>query len=68
MDARGQTFLYRNPQFYKLAYAEPNDDTPMMCRRIFSRYLSSPPRSILDLGCGTGRVLDSLSREGLDCC
>jgi SAM-dependent methyltransferase len=68
MDASVQNFLYRNPQFYELAYPEPNDDTPMMCRRIFSRYLTSPPRSILDLGCGTGRDLDSLSREGLDCC
>lgn len=67
MDASVQNFLYRNPQFYELAYPEPNDETPMMCRRMFSRYLATPPRSILDIGCGTGRDLDSLSRECPDC-
>jgi hypothetical protein len=39
-----QNFLYRNPQFYELAYPEPHDETPMMCRRIFSRYLANLPR------------------------
>jgi predicted TPR repeat methyltransferase len=68
MDASVQNFLYRNPQFYELAYPEPDDDTPMMFRRMFSRYLTAPPRSILDLGCGTGRDLNSLSREYFDCC
>lgn len=67
MDASVQNFLYRNPQFYELVYPEPNDETPMMCRRMFSRYLATPPRSILDIGCGTGRDLDSLSRECPDC-
>lgn len=67
MDASVQNFLYRNPQFYELAYPEPNDETPTMCRRMFSRYLATPPRSILDIGCGTGRDLDSLARECPDC-
>ncbi len=39
----------------------------MMCRRMFSRYLVQPPRSILDIGCGTARDLGSLSRECSDC-
>ena len=67
MDPNVRNLLYRNPQFYELAYPEPNDETPMMCRRMFSRYLSQPPRSILDLGCGTARDLHSLSRECPDC-
>ncbi len=67
MNATVRNFLYRNPQFYELAYPEPNDETPMMCRRMFSKFLSKPPRSILDIGCGTGRDLDSLSRECSDC-
>jgi SAM-dependent methyltransferase len=67
MDASVRNFLYRNPQLYELAYPEPNDETPMMCRRMFSRYLTKPPRSIFDIGCGTGRDLDSLSRECPDC-
>jgi SAM-dependent methyltransferase len=67
MDAKVRNFLYRNPQFYELAVPEPNDETPMMCRRMFSRFLSQPPRSILDLGCGIARDLDSLSKDCPDC-
>jgi SAM-dependent methyltransferase len=66
-DATVRNLLYRRPEFYELAYPEPNDETPMMCRRMFARYLSQPPRSILDIGCGTGRDLDSLSKECADC-
>jgi SAM-dependent methyltransferase len=38
-----------------------------MCRRIFQRFLSAPPRSIIDIGCGTGRDLNSLSHTVPDC-
>src|SRR5208282_4671116 len=67
MDSSVRNFLYRNPQFYELAYPEPNEETPMMCRRMFTRFLAKPPLSILDIGCGTGRDLDSLSRDCSDC-
>jgi SAM-dependent methyltransferase len=67
MNSSVRNLLYRNPQFYELVYPEPNDKTPMMCRRFFTRYLAQPPRSILDIGCGTGRDLDSLSKECPDC-
>lgn len=67
MDPRVRNFLYRNPQFYEVAYPEPNDETPMMCRRMFSRFPASLPRSILDIGCGTARDLGSLSQECADC-
>ena len=67
MDASVRNLLYRNPQFYEVAIPEPNDETPTMCRRMFARYLGKPPRSILDIGCGTGRDLHSLSRECPDC-
>jgi SAM-dependent methyltransferase len=67
MDATVRNLLYRRPEFYELAYPEPNDETPMMCRRMFARYLGRPPQSILDIGCGTGRDLNSLSKECSDC-
>src|SRR2546423_13879047 len=67
MDSSVRNLLYRHPEFYELAYPEPDDETPMMCRRMFARYLSDSPRSILDIGCGTARDLDSLSRECPDC-
>lgn len=62
-----RNLLYRRPEFYDLVYPEPNDETPMMCRRMFKRYLSSPPKSILDIGCGTGRDICSLACECNDC-
>ncbi|MBI3851703.1 MAG: class I SAM-dependent methyltransferase [Verrucomicrobia bacterium] len=67
MDAKVKNFLYRNPQYYELVYPEPNEETPNMCRRIFSRFLRKPPTSILDIGCGTGRDLDALSRDYREC-
>jgi SAM-dependent methyltransferase len=66
MNSKVKNLLYRNPQLYELVYPEPNDETPMMCRRMFSRFLAKPPRSILDIGCGTARDLDSLSRDGAE--
>jgi SAM-dependent methyltransferase len=62
-----RNFLYRNPQHYELVYPEAGDDTPAMCRRMFGRFLPRPPASILDVGCGTGRDLASLSRDCADC-
>jgi SAM-dependent methyltransferase len=62
-----RNFLYRNPQYYEAIYPERGDETPAMCRRMFARYLPRPPASILDVGCGTGRDLASLSRDGADC-
>ena len=37
-----------------------------MCRRAFDRYLGGAPASILDLGCGTGRVSGPFAQEGID--
>ncbi|MBI5067024.1 MAG: class I SAM-dependent methyltransferase [Deltaproteobacteria bacterium] len=34
---------------------------------MFARFLDAPPASILDVGCGTGRDLASLARDGADC-
>ncbi|MGQ9632479.1 MAG: class I SAM-dependent methyltransferase [bacterium] len=67
MDPSVRNFLYRNPQYYELVYPEPDEDTPKMCLRMSSRYLPAPPSSILDVGCGTGRDLDILSRTCPDC-
>jgi SAM-dependent methyltransferase len=67
MDPSTKDFLYRNPQFYETIYPEPNEETPQMCLRMFSKYLETPPSSILDMGCGTARDLDVLSRYCQDC-
>jgi SAM-dependent methyltransferase len=59
-----ENLLYRQPELYELVYPEPNEETPDMCRRMFARFLPSPPRSILDIGCGTGRDLAALTSAG----
>lgn len=67
MEPGVRNLLYRNPGLYELVYPEPGDETPAMCRRMFARFLPRPPASILDVGCGTGRDLASLARDGADC-
>jgi SAM-dependent methyltransferase len=67
MDPTVRNLLYREPWLYEAVYPEPREETPEMCRRMFSRFLPAPPTSILDVGCGTGRDLASLSRDGADC-
>ena len=62
-----ENILYRRPELYDLFYPEPNDETPSMLRRAFAKHLPSPPKSILDIGCGTGRDLASLARDGAKC-
>jgi SAM-dependent methyltransferase len=37
------------------------------CRTAFERYLPAPPRSVLDVGCGTGRLLESLGKTIAEC-
>jgi SAM-dependent methyltransferase len=65
--ARIENLLYSRPELYELVYPEPDEETPTMCRRLFARYLTSAPASILDIGCGTGRDLDCLARDIPDC-
>ena len=62
-----KNLLYDHPEFYEALYPERNDETPALCRRLFERYLSAPPASLLDIGCGTGRDLRSLRRTCPDC-
>ena len=67
MKSTVRNFLYDHPELYESAYPEPNEETPQMCRRMFALFLASPPSSILDVGCGTGRDLAALSRDCPDC-
>ena len=65
--ARIDNLLYSRPELYELVYPEPDEETPNLCRRLFDRYLATPPVSILDIGCGTGRDLAALARDIPDC-
>jgi hypothetical protein len=63
MDPSTQNLLYRRPELYELIYPEKDEATPRMCLRMFDRYLAAPALSILDIGCGTGRDINVLSRH-----
>ncbi|MGA8658012.1 MAG: methyltransferase domain-containing protein [Chthoniobacterales bacterium] len=67
MDPSTKNLLYRRPELYELVYPEQDEATPRMCLRMFSRYLGIQPSSVLDIGCGTGRDLNVLSRFCNDC-
>ena len=61
MDARVRNLLYDEPRLYDLVFPDAEDRTGRLCREAFARYLSTPPVSVLDIGCGSGRLLDSLA-------
>src|SRR5260370_18346378 len=67
MDPSTRNLLYQRPELYELVYPEKDDATPRMCLRMFSRYLGIQPSSILDIGCGSGRDLNVLSRYCNNC-
>jgi len=67
MDANVKNLLYSRPELYEQVYPEPNEETPNMCHHMFDRFFHGTPKSILDIGCGTGRDLGVLSRSCPDC-
>lgn len=67
MVSSDRNLLYRRPELYELLYPDPDEAGPTLCRRLFARYLPTPPASVLDLGCGTGRDLAALARAGPPC-
>ncbi len=67
MDPSTRNLLYQRPELYELVYPEKDEATPRMCLRMFSRYLGIQPSSILDIGCGSGRDLNVLSRYCNNC-
>ena len=60
-----RSLLYAQPHLYDLVF--PSDTVLPMCLAAFRRYLPAPPRSALDIGCGTGRHLDALSQTVAEC-
>lgn len=61
MEPPFRSLLYREPRLYDLVFPDADGSTGRMCREAFRRYLTAPPASALDVGCGTGRQLDALS-------
>jgi SAM-dependent methyltransferase len=66
MDRATRNLLYDRPWLYDLVFSD-GDAIPDMCRAAFARYLSASPKSVLDIGCGTGRHLEGLRQTVAEC-
>src|SRR6266849_5865587 len=67
MEPAFRSLLYDRPGLYDLVFPEPDQTRAEMCREAFKRYLSLPPASLVDIGCGNGRLLASLSASIPEC-
>jgi SAM-dependent methyltransferase len=63
-----RSLLYREPRLYDLVFSDADETTGRMLRGAIRRYLRSAPRSMLDVGCGTGRQLEALAKTIPECC
>jgi predicted RNA methylase len=52
-----RSLLYREPRLYDLVFPDIDQSVGKMVLTAIDRWLPAMPRSILDLGCGTGRLL-----------
>jgi len=62
-----RNLLYREPHLYELVFPEHDGSTSRMVCTAIDRWLSAPPRSVLDLGCGTGRHLGGWAKAIPEC-
>lgn len=67
MDASVKSLLYARPRLYDLVFPDAAETELRMCLAAFERYAAAPPRSALDLGCGTAMNLERLARTIPDC-
>jgi SAM-dependent methyltransferase len=67
MEPPFQSLLYREPRLYDLVFPDAEETLARMCGEAFRRYAPAPPRSALDIGCGTGRHLAALATTIAEC-
>ena len=61
------SLLYREPRLYDLVFPDADETMAAMVRTAIDRYLPSMPRSMLDMGCGTGRHLEPFAGTIREC-
>jgi SAM-dependent methyltransferase len=59
--------LYDNPELYEEIYHGCGDEIPRSVENLVISRTGGPPRTLLDLGCGTGRDLQYFAGHGIDC-
>jgi SAM-dependent methyltransferase len=62
-----RSLLYREPRLYDLIFPDADQSIGSMVLSAIDRWLSAMPRSMLDLGCGTGRLLQTLAQTIPEC-
>lgn len=62
MEPSIKNLLYTRPELYESVYDGADHAVPRMCERLFEHRLGRAPRSLLDIGCGTGRDLEYLAK------
>jgi SAM-dependent methyltransferase len=62
-----RSLLYTEPRLYDLAFPDAEEQLGRMCEEASRRYLPVAPRSVLDIGCGTGRHLEALAKTVTEC-
>jgi SAM-dependent methyltransferase len=62
-----RNLLYRKPELYDVVFPDGDETAATMVRTAIARYLAVLPRSLLDVGCGTGQHLAALARSIPDC-
>jgi SAM-dependent methyltransferase len=62
-----RSLLYREPRLYDVVFPDSDGTTAKMVRTAMRRYLPEMPRSILDMGCGTGQHLQALATNIPEC-
>jgi len=67
MDASVKSLLYAQPRLYDLVFPDAGETELAMCLTAFARFGAAPPRSALDLGCGTAMNLERLAWTIPDC-
>lgn len=67
MEPECRSLLYAEPRLYDLVFPDAEEVTGRMCHEAFARYLPAPPVSVLDVGCGSGRLLETLCRTMTEC-
>ncbi|MEZ6087639.1 MAG: class I SAM-dependent methyltransferase [Pirellulaceae bacterium] len=56
--------LYDNPQYYDIAFADETDAEADFIEQAWRRYGSGPTPSLLEPGCGSGRLIIELAKRG----
>jgi len=58
--------IYSYPEYHKISYSFGVEREADFIEAVFKRYAGSNVKSVLDIGCGSGRHMVELSRRGYD--